>query len=90
MDERMNVYSIKEGDILKVGRIVIRIRAIIFKKNNENHVHIENKLKLIQTEKNTIKSKVSKEEKEPEPDYKSENIKLKELLSQYEKFLLWC
>ena len=64
MDERMNVYSIKEGDILKVGRIVIRIRAIIFKKNNENHVHIENKLRLIQTEKNTIKSKVSKESKE--------------------------
>jgi len=34
MDERMNEYNIKEGDILKIGRITIRIRTIKFKKNN--------------------------------------------------------
>lgn len=34
MDERINEYNIKEGDILKIGRITIRIRTIKFKKNH--------------------------------------------------------
>ena len=35
LDERMNEYNLKEGDILKIGRITIRIKSIKFKKNSE-------------------------------------------------------
>ena len=38
----MNAYNLKEGDILKIGRIAIRIRAINFKKNNENKITDKN------------------------------------------------
>ena len=34
MEERMNHYNLKEGDILKIGRILIRIKTIRFSKNN--------------------------------------------------------
>ena len=34
MDDRTNEYNIKEGDILKIGRILIRIKTIKFSKNN--------------------------------------------------------
>ena len=44
MDERMNEYNIKEGDILKIGRITIRIRTIKFKKNNGNKNTLPNTL----------------------------------------------
>lgn len=36
MDERMNEYNIKEGDILRIGRILVRIKTIKFAKNNQN------------------------------------------------------
>ena len=44
MDEKMNEYNIKEGDILKIGRITIRIRTIKFKKNNGNKNTVPNTL----------------------------------------------
>ena len=36
-DERMNDYNLKEGDILKIGRISIRIKAIRFNKSTDKH-----------------------------------------------------
>ena len=33
LEQKMNEYNLKEGDILKIGRITIRIKAIKFKKN---------------------------------------------------------
>ena len=33
LDQKMNEYNLKEGDILKIGRITIRIKSIKFKKN---------------------------------------------------------
>ena len=34
MDDRTNEYNIKEGDILKIGRILVHIKTIKFSKNN--------------------------------------------------------
>ena len=34
MEDRTNEYNIKEGDILKIGRILVRIKTIKFSKNN--------------------------------------------------------
>ena len=36
LEERMNDYNIKEGDILRIGRITIRIKKIKFTKNEDN------------------------------------------------------
>ena len=43
MDDKMNEYNLKEGDILKIGRITIRIKTIKFAKNNNNNNNIDNK-----------------------------------------------
>ena len=53
MDDRTNEYNIKEGDILKIGRILIRIKTIKFSKNNKN-----NKTKA-KTESNQVNDKQS-------------------------------
>ena len=53
MDDRTNEYNIKEGDILKIGRILIRIKTIKFSKNNKN-----NKTKT-KTESNQVNDKQS-------------------------------
>ena len=64
MDDRMNDYNLKEGDILKIGRILIRIKTIRFSKNNNNNKNNDDKsintnfsqdLKEIQIEHNKIK-----------------------------------
>ena len=55
LDEKANEYNLKEGDILKIGRIIIRIKAIRFKKNSENKINtdlgLNLNLKEVQTEK---------------------------------------
>ena len=55
LDEKVNEYNLKEGDILKIGRIIIRIKAIRFKKNSENKINtdlgLNLNLKEVQTEK---------------------------------------
>ena len=62
IEQRMNAYNLKEGDILKIGRIAIRIRAINFKKNNENKITDKN-IKVIQVDKKIEKTKEDKETK---------------------------
>ena len=37
MDDRTNEYNIKEGDILKIGRILVHIKTIKFSKNNSKN-----------------------------------------------------
>ena len=37
MEERMNQYNLKEGDFIKIGRVLIRIKTIKFSKNNNNN-----------------------------------------------------
>jgi hypothetical protein len=37
MDDRANEYNIKEGDILKIGRILVHIKTIKFSKNNSRN-----------------------------------------------------
>jgi hypothetical protein len=37
MDDRTNEYNIKEGDILKIGRILVHIKTIKFSKNNSRN-----------------------------------------------------
>ena len=73
MDDKMNVYNLKEGDILKIGRILVRIRTIRFSKNNYNNKKDKNNdeksintnfsqsLQEIRIEHNTIKKKEPKE-----------------------------
>ena len=73
MDDKMNVYNLKEGDILKIGRILLRIRTIRFSKNNNNNKKDKNNdeksintnfsqsLQEIRIEHNTIKKKEPKE-----------------------------
>ena len=53
LDQRMNEYNLKEGDILKIGRITIRIKFIKFKKNEKEKgiLDIDNNLNEIKTEK---------------------------------------
>ena len=36
----MNEYNIKEGDIIKIGRIMIRIKTIKFSKKNSSNKNI--------------------------------------------------
>ena len=36
LEERMNEYNLKEGDILRIGRITIKIKKIKFQKNKDN------------------------------------------------------
>ena len=35
LDDRMNQYSLNEGDIIKIGRITIKIKSIRFNNNSE-------------------------------------------------------
>ena len=53
LDQKMNEYNLKEGDILKIGRITIRIKFIKFKKNEKEKgiLDIDNNLNEIKTEK---------------------------------------
>lgn len=37
LEERMNSYNLKEGDILRIGRITIKIKTIKFNKNKYNN-----------------------------------------------------
>ena len=37
LDEKMNEYNLKEGDILRIGRITIKIKKIKFSKNKDNN-----------------------------------------------------
>ena len=69
MEERMNHYNLKEGDILKIGRILIRIKTIRFSKNNNKNNNNDNNsiinnfsqnLKEVQIEK--IKKKIEAKE----------------------------
>ena len=69
MEERMNHYNLKEGDILKIGRILIRIKTIRFSKNNNKNNSNDNNsiitnfsqnLKEVQIEK--IKKKIETKE----------------------------
>ena len=72
MDDKMNVYNLKEGDILKIGRILLRIRTIRFSKNNYNNKKDKNNdeksintnfsqsLQEIRIEHNTIKKRNQK------------------------------
>lgn len=57
----MNEYNLKEGDIIKIGRIAIRIKSIKFKKNSKNSTDLggKNNSKEIKIEKNIIKKKSS-------------------------------
>lgn len=64
LEQRMNEYNLKEGDILKIGRITIRIKSIKFKKNeNEKGINLDlnQNLNEIETEKKIIKKKESNE-----------------------------
>ena len=42
LEEKMNEYNLKEGDILKIGRISIRIKMIKFSKSSNNNKNTEN------------------------------------------------
>ena len=64
IDDRMNDYNLREGDIFKIGRIIVRIRTIKFAKNKNNDNNNDNNsintnfsqnLKEIQIEHNKIK-----------------------------------
>ena len=61
LEERMNDYNIKEGDILRIGRITIRIKKIKFTKDKDNkdkdNISINTNLNLKENlvEKNTKK-----------------------------------
>ena len=59
LDEKTNDYNLKEGDIIKIGRIIIRIKSIKFKKQSESKKNIDLNLNLkeVQTEKNPKKAK---------------------------------
>ena len=54
----MNDYNIREGDILKIGRILVRIRTIKFAKNNNNKNNKNN------NDNNSINTDFSQELKE--------------------------
>jgi len=66
IDDRMNDYNLREGDIFKIGRIIVRIRTIKFAKNNNKNndnnndnnsinTNFSQNLKEIQIEHNKIK-----------------------------------
>ena len=63
LEERMNDYNLKEGDILRIGRITIRIKKIKFTKSEDNkdNISINTNLKEIPTEKNAKKIYEKKE-----------------------------
>jgi hypothetical protein len=65
MDERMNDYNLKEGDILKIGRISIRIKSIRFKKSLDKNKTIDlnqsSNSKKVQNDKIVIKTKKTNE-----------------------------
>ena len=64
MNERMNEYNLKEGDILKIGRITIRIKSIRFKKNDDDkHKNVSQSinLKKVQNENKVKKIKEKNE-----------------------------
>ena len=63
MNERMNEYNLNEGDILKIGRITIRIKSIRFKKNGDKHKNVSQSinLKKVQNEKKVKKIKEANE-----------------------------
>ena len=42
----MNDYNLREGDIFKIGRIIVRIRTIKFAKNNNKNNDNKNLKKL--------------------------------------------
>ena len=56
LDQRMNEYNLKEGDILRVGRITIRIKKIKFKKN-------ENEKGIIDLDENKNINEIKEEKK---------------------------
>ena len=41
MDERMNEYNLNQGDILKIGRITLKIRMIKFTKKKEKSINTD-------------------------------------------------
>ena len=62
MEEKMNEYNIKEDDIIKIGRITLKVKKIKFNNKKDNLINNTN-LKEIQ-EIQTEKKIVEKEEKE--------------------------
>jgi hypothetical protein len=62
LEERMNDYHLKEGDILRIGRITIKIKKIKFHNPNKNSDNISI---------NTNLKEMSNEPKPNEPKYKS-------------------
>ena len=60
LDEKMNDYNLKEGDILRIGRITIKIKKIKFKKNKDNKddISINTNLNLKEIPKNSNVQKV--------------------------------
>ena len=52
LDDRMNQYSLNEGDIIKIGRITIKIKSIRFNNNSEKSNLNTKNLKEIKVEKN--------------------------------------
>ena len=60
LEERMNDYNLKEGDIIRIGRITVKIKKIKFQKNernknndknNEDNISIDTNLKEFPIEK---------------------------------------
>ena len=76
LDDKMNEYNLREGDILKIGRISIRIKMIKFSKSSNdnknkntdnNNISINTdfsqNLKEIKHEHNNLKKNLEKEQK---------------------------
>ena len=75
MDDRTNEYNIREGDILKIGRILVRIKTIKFSKNN---IHNKTKAKTESNkanDKQSINTNFSQNLKEIQPSPNHHQIK---------------
>ena len=77
MDDRMNEYNIKEGDIIKVGRIIIRIKTIKFSKKNSSSKNVNKTDKNKNNDNKSINTNFSQNLKEIESPRKKTN-KIKE------------
>ena len=70
MEERMNDYNLKEGDILKIGRILIRIKTIRFSKNKNNN---DNKSIITDFSQNLKEVQIEKIKRKIEPKENTQN-----------------
>lgn len=68
LEDKMNEYTLKEGDMLRVGRITIKIKKIRFSKNKDkekdkykDNISIHTSIKEFPTESNN-KTSLEKEE----------------------------